>query len=189
MPAIAAGILATSAHAESEPAVPEERMVHPLYGMPAAPLPARRNAVQAELGLGVIGLAYERTLTDRVALQLEAQTFGTWWGPFFELPRFSGFGGQIRPTFFVTNDAPRGVYIAPFFRGAAVSATANDVTGRGFGWSLGAFVGYAFMLGTRVNLRIGAGAQYMSYAVDAGTVRIEWKRLYPALDLVVGYHF
>lgn len=159
------------------------------YGLPPPPRPVVHNAVQAELGLGVIGLAYERTLTDRVAVQVSLQAFGTWWGPFFDLPRFSGFGAQIRPTFFLTADAPRGVYLAPFFRSAAVSATANDVTGRGVGWSVGTFMGYSFVLGERWNVRVGAGAQYMSYAVDAGTTRIEWKRIYPALDLVVGYGF
>jgi hypothetical protein len=154
-------------------------------GSLAAVIDAPANAVQADLGLGVIGLAYERVVHERVAIQVEAHIFGIWWAP----PRFSGSGGQVRPTFFLTHDAPRGVYIAPFFRGERVSSEANGITGRGFGWSAGAWAGYSFMFGEHVNLRVGAGAQYMSYAVDAGTTRVEWRKVYPALDLVVGYAF
>lgn len=180
------------AHAETpEPPRPEppEYSVHPMYGVPPEPESPRANAVQADLGLGVVGIGYERVLHEKVALQLSAHVFGTWWGPTFDWPNFTGFGGQIRPTFFVTDDAPRGVYLAPFFRAERVSAKANDVTGHGFGFSAGGFVGYSFMLGHAVNLRIGGGAQYMSYAVDAGDVRLEWKRIHPALDLLLGYTF
>jgi hypothetical protein len=172
------------AHAE-----PTEYNVQPLYGVPPPPEFPRANAVQADLGLGVVGIGYERVLRDDVALQLSAHVFGTWWGPTFDWPNFKGFGGEIRPTFFVSDRAPRGVYLAPYFRAERVSAEANGVTGHGFGWSAGGFVGYSFMLGRAVNLRIGGGAQYMSYAVDAGTTRLEWKRVHPALDLLVGYTF
>jgi hypothetical protein len=167
----------------------DEREPHPLYGLPPPPHEKHANAVQADLGLGVVGLAYERVLSPSVAIQIEANVFGTWWGPTFDLPHFRGAGGQVRPTFFVSGDAPRGVYVAPYVRGAAVSSTRDGHTGHGFGWSAGTFVGYSWMFGDSVNLRIGGGAQYMHYAVDAGPHRIEWKRLYPALDLVVGYTF
>lgn len=181
-----------AAHAqESSTPAPEraERTVHPMYGVPPPPAPHRPNALQADLGLGVVGLAYERILDEHVALQLEAHAFGTWWGPTFDLPRFQGFGGQLRPTFFVTENAPRGVYVAPYFRAEAVSTTVGDVTGHGFGWSAGVFVGYSFVFADRINLRIGGGAQYMAYAADVGPTRVEWKRFHPALDLVVGYLF
>ncbi len=182
---LALALLPTSADADEPSPPPEERMVQPIYGLPPPPSERRPNAVQLELGLAVIGLAYERVLTPRLALQVEAHTFGTWWAE----PHFRGWGGQVRPTIFVTGDAPRGVYVAPFFRGAAVSAKANDVTGHGFGWSAGVFVGYSFLFADTWNLRIGGGAQYMHYGVDAGTTRVEWKRFYPALDLVLGYQF
>lgn len=149
----------------------------------------RPNAVQLDLGLAVIGLAYERIVHPRVAVQLEAQIFGTWFGPLVDLPNMRGFGGQVRPSFFVTEDAPRGVYVAPFTRVDGVSSSANGVTGSAVGFSAGVFAGYAFLFAERVNLRVGAGAQYMSYVVDAAGTRIAFKTFFPALDLVVGYQF
>lgn len=153
------------------------------------PRPYRPNAVQLDLGLAVIGLAYERILHPRVALQIEAQIFGTWFGPIVDLPNMRGFGGQIRPSFFLSDDAPRGVYVAPFTRVDRVSSTANDVTGSAVGFSAGLFAGYSFLFAERVNLRIGTGAQYMSYVIDAAGTRIAFKTFFPALDLVVGYQF
>src|SRR5688572_26612014 len=70
------------------------------------PPAVRPNAVQLDLGLAVIGLAYERIFHPRFAVQLEAQIFGTWFGPIVDLPNMRGFGGQIRPSFFITDDAP-----------------------------------------------------------------------------------
>lgn len=150
---------------------------------------SRPNAVQLDLGLAVIGLAYERILHPRVAVQLEAQIFGTWFGPIVDLPNMRGFGGQVRPSFFITDDAPRGVYLAPFTRVDRVSSTVNDVTGSAVGFSSGVFAGYSFLFAERVNLRVGAGAQYMSYVIDAAGTRIAFKTFFPGLDLVVGYQF
>lgn len=156
-----------------------------------------RHQAQADLGLGVVGLAYEYMFEWRVALQLEANIFGTWFGPAFsDLPNLRGLGGQIRPTFFLSDQAPGGIYVAPFVRMARVSGEdARGLRGTGIGWSVGSWIGYSFLfLEDRVNLRVGAGLQYMSYGVDIPTgsltpVRQEFDTLYPALDLVVGYRF
>jgi hypothetical protein len=155
----------------------------------------RKNAIQADLGLAVVGLAYERMLLSRLAVQLEAQVFGTWFGPMFDLPNMSGFGGQVRPTWFVTNDGPRGVYVAPFFRVDRVRAEKDHAEGKSVGFSTGIFGGYSFVFGEAFNLRIGAGAQYMSYVVvvpaglDGRDTRLAFKQFFPALDLVLGYAF
>jgi hypothetical protein len=149
----------------------------------------RPNAVQLDLGLGVIGLAYERTFHPRFATQFEAHVFGTWFGPIFDLPNVSGLGGQVRPTFFLTDDAPSGVYLAPYLRVNRVSATKNGAEGDAVGFSSGVFAGYSFVLAERVNFRIGAGAQYMSYVVDVAGERVAFQTVFPALDLVVGYLF
>lgn len=151
--------------------------------------PDRPNALQADLGLAVVGLAYERMFLPWLAVQVEAQIFGTWFGPTFDLPDMRGFGGQVRPTFFLTDDGPRGLYVAPFLRINAVSTEKNDATGRGAGFSSGAFIGYAFLFADRVNLRLGAGAQYMSYVVDVAGERVAFKQFFPGIDLVLGYHF
>ena len=154
-----------------------------------APPPSRPNAVQLDLGLGVVGLAYERPFHPRFATQLEAHIFGTWFGPIFGLPNVTGLGGQVRPTFFLTDDAPRGVYLAPYLRVNRVTATKNGAEGDAVGFSSGVFAGYSFVVAERVNFRIGAGAQYMSYVVDVAGERVAFKTVFPALDLVVGYLF
>ena len=156
-----------------------------------APAEAERrpNAVQLDLGLAVIGLAYERVFTSWFATQVEAQIFGTWFGPIFGEPRLSGFGGQVRPSFFLTENAPRGVYLAPFFRADRVGAEESGKTGNAIGFSSGAFAGYSFVFADRVNLRLGAGAQYISYVVDVDGTRVAFKTVFPAIDIVVGYLF
>ncbi len=152
--------------------------------------PHRPNAVQADLGLGVVGLAYERVLERHLALQLEAHIFGTWFGPIFDEPNLSGLGGQIRPSVFVTGDAPRGVYVAPFLRVDRVTAKSNGAEGRAWGYSAGGWVGYSFLfLADRLNLRIGAGVQVLAYDVSVQGKSVAFKSLFPALDLVVGYCF
>jgi hypothetical protein len=150
--------------------------------------PVRANEVQLDLGLAVVGLAYERLFGDRFALQTELQVFGTWFGPWFDLPNLSGFGAQLRPSWFPFG-GPGGLYVAPFVRIDRVSGSDGGVSGHGVGWSVGEFNGWSFLLGERVDLRVGAGVQYVSYVVDAGTKRLEFRQLFPALDLVVGWRF
>ena len=153
------------------------------------PPPDRPNAVQLDLGLAVVGFAYERLVHRRIAVQLEAQIFGTWFGPLVDLPNMSGFGGQIRPSIFLTEDGPRGVYVAPYLRVDRVTTDVDGQKGDAVGFSSGLFVGYSFLLGERVNLRLGAGAQYMSYVVERGGATRAFETLFPALDLVLGYVF
>lgn len=174
---------------DAAPATEPPAIVAP--AAPAAPEePARRlNAVQLDLGLAVIGLAYERVFNRWFATQIEAHIFGTWFGPMFDEPNLRGLGGQVRPSFFLTGDAPRGVYLAPFFRAERVTAEVDDAEGSAVGFSSGAFAGYSFLFGERVNLRLGAGAQYMSYVVDVQGTRVAFKTLFPAIDLVVGFVF
>lgn len=148
------------------------------------------HAIQADLGLAVVGLAYEHLFAPRVAMQFEAQIFGTWFGPIVDLPNLRGLGGQLRPTFFLTEDGPRGLYVAPFLRIDRVTAEKDGASGSGVGYSTGVFAGYSFLFGERVNLRVGGGAQYMSYVVDvAPQKRVAFKTPFPALDLVLGYVF
>lgn len=151
--------------------------------------PARLNSVQADLGLAVVGLAYERVLTPRIAVQAEAHLFGTWFGPYFGIPNFSGYGGQLRSSVFLLGEAPAGLYLSPFVRVEWVTAQVNGATGAGAGWSGGVFLGYSFVLWNRLNLRLGAGGQYMSYAVRAGDAKLEFRSLFVAIDALVGVLF
>jgi hypothetical protein len=157
---------------------------------PAPEPPHRPNAVQLDLGLGVVGLAYERVFARWMAVQVEAHVFGTWFGPIVaDFPNLRGLGGQIRPSFFLTGDAPRGVYVAPYVRVERVTAEVNEASGNNVGWSAGAFGGYSLLFAERFNLRVGAGAQYLSYVVRVDGTRVAFKSVFPALDLVLGVVF
>jgi hypothetical protein len=64
---------------------------------------------------------------------------------------------------------------------------------RGVGWSVGGTIGYSWLLGRLVNLRAGAGVQYLSMEVSGestyGQTRIGMKGVLPALDLSLGFVF
>lgn len=144
--------------------------------------------IQLDLGLAVVALAYERTLAPRMTIQLEGGIFGTWFGPIADEPNLTGFGGGIRPSFFLTGDAPRGVYVAPFLRIDRVTVDKPGAT-KEWGYSTGAFAGYSWLFGAHFNARVGAGAQWFAYEVFVGQRRESFKTFFPALDLVVGYAF
>lgn len=150
--------------------------------------PQSQHAVQLDLGLAVVGVAYERTLASRLAIHVTGHVFGTWFGPTFDQPNFTGFGGGIRPTIFLTDDAPSGVYVAPFLR---IDRVTSDTTGSSSNWgySTGAFAGYSWLFKDHFNVRVGAGAQWLAYEVLVGQRRESFKTFFPALDLVVGYAF
>ncbi|MDB4954551.1 MAG: hypothetical protein JWO36_2120 [Myxococcales bacterium] len=135
--------------------------------------------IQADVGLAVIGLAFELPLTDHVSLQIEAQIFGTYFLPWFSAgTKVQGYGGQLRPTWFRRGDQ-HGLYLAVPVRVDRVS----DDTSHATGFCAGAVAGWAFRLTRRLDLRLGGGAQYMRY--KSGTIDIATP--FVALDAVVGY--
>jgi hypothetical protein len=139
-----------------------------------------RTQVQADLGLAVVAAAVELPIGERAAVQLEAGIFGTYFLPWFGLgDDFVGFGGGVRFTWF-SHAESRGYYFAPFVRVDRVGDP-DDNTGTGF--SAGAFVGRVFRPSRKIDVRVGAGLQYMHY--DAGPS--EAKTPFVALDAVVGY--
>jgi hypothetical protein len=144
------------------------------------------HAIQLDLGLAVVGLAYERRIATQIAIQLEGHVFGTWFGPMVGLPNLSGYGAGIRPTFFLS-DEPSSGYVAPFLRVDRVSVDKTGAT-QELGYSTGAFFGYSVSAG-HFNVRAGAGLQWMAYDVFVGPRRESVNTFFPALDLVVGYAF
>lgn len=138
---------------------------------------------QADLGLSVVGLGYERTVADHVAVSGEAGIFGTYFLPWFDRgDDVAGVMVGARATWFARADH-RGLYVAPYLRGVAVRGDSATGTADGTGVTAGAFAGWAFGLSRRVDLRIGAGAQYIY--VDAAPLGASTP--FVALDAVVGY--
>src|SRR4051794_27272852 len=120
----------------------------------------------ADLGLSVVGLGYEQPVIGNVAIMATAEIFGTYFLPWFDAgDDVQGVGVGARATWFAHANE-HGLYVAPYVRGVGVRGHHDGVTGTGLGFTTGAFVGWAFGLVGKLDLRIGAGAQYIYY--DAG---------------------
>ncbi len=146
-----------------------------------ADAPVAGSQLQADLGLSVAGLAFEVGVAPHWAIAIGVQVYGTYFAPWFDAgDDFVGLGGQLRGTWFAY-PSHRGLYVAGFARGNRVRATLDDSTG--FGGSLGGFVGWAWGLSARLDLRAGLGAQY--FHNEAGGAAFD--NLFPGIDLVVGY--
>jgi len=147
----------------------------------AAPAVAEPPAqVQADLGLAVVGVGYEQPLGDHLAIMGEAQIFGTYFLPWFDRgSNVTGYGAQARGTWFHGEDH-HGLYAMGFLRYDEVSDDSNAST---LGFCGGLAAGYAFPATRKLDVRIGAGAQYMRY--EGGTIDIDTPFI--ELDLVVGY--
>ena len=130
-----------------------------------------RPQVQADLGLSVVCVGYERPLGAHTAAMIGAGIFGTYFLPWFDRgDDVAGAVAEVRGTW-CRGDDGRGLYVTPYLRGGYAKGAA--ITG-------GGFVGYGFAVGRRLDLRVGAGAQYMYIADHASTPFV-------ALDLTLGY--
>jgi len=138
-------------------------------------------ALELDLGLAVVGAGYSHPVAERLALMAEAQVFSTYFLPWADAgDRVDGFGGQLRLTWFGC-ECGRGLYVTPYLRVDRV--TAEGAPGSGVGFTVGAAGGWVFGFGDRVDLRVGAGAQYLRYRVAPAEVATPFVQL----DLVVAY--
>jgi len=143
-----------------------------------------RSQAQIDGGLSVIGPGYEIPLTDHLAAQAEVFVFGTYFLPWFDAgDDVKGFGGGTRATYF-GREGGRGWYVTTYFRLVGVDKT-SIVGASGIGFAGGAFVGWAFGLSKNVDLRIGAGAQYIHFHIHDDDISTSTP--FVALDAVVGY--
>lgn len=147
----------------------------------------RRSQLQADLGLSVIQLAYEHPLGRHLAASLSAGIFGSYFLPWFDVgDDVIGIGGGLRVTWFARANG-RGFYVAPYVRVHRVSGDHDDMHGNGLGFSSGAFAGWAFDLGSKLDLRLGAGAQYIRHSIDTPAGTQTSSTPFIALDILVGY--
>lgn len=149
--------------------------------------PAERSPqLQIDGGLSVIGPAYEHPLPANLAVAFETFVFGTYFLPWFDAgDDVKGLGIGVRPTWFA-RETRRGLYVTPYFR--AVSIDETSLFGfDGIGFSTGAFVGWAFGLGEKLDLRLGAGAQYIHFHVETDTGERSTGTPFVAIDATLGY--
>jgi hypothetical protein len=164
----------------------EQPVASDLGTMPLQP-PQLRPQLQADLGLSVIYAAYELPVSSRVAVDVGGGIFGTYFLPWFDAgDDVKGLGVGGRVTWFARTTG-RGLYVAPYLRVVGVRGEKEGMSGTGFGFTTGAFVGWAFGLTNRLDLRVGAGAQYIRFRADTGAGGLAASTPFVALDLVVGY--
>lgn len=143
--------------------------------------------VQADVGLSVIQLAFEQPLAAHLSASLSAGIFGSYFLPWFDRgDDVIGVGGGARVTWFARTSG-RGLYVAPYVRVHRVSGEHEGMHGGGVGVTTGAFVGWAFGLGNRLDLRVGAGVQYIRHTLDIDPTTATTSTPFVALDLLVGY--
>ncbi len=139
------------------------------------------NSVQLDLGLAVAGVAYEREFLPWMSGRLAAQVTSPW----YTGRRLAGMSLEARPFFFPWKGTLVGVYVSPFFRGAAIKAVVGDESRTGWGWTAGATAGLNVEV-RRLLFRVGGGAQYWAYEPEPG---FGLTGFWPDVDLIVGYRF
>ena len=86
-------------------------------------------------------------------------------GPSIQLPKqtFEGFGGEIGYRYYLGLGGPRGFFAGPSLILASMKAKAQDASELSF-WDYGLAVdiGYEALIGDRVALALGGGAQYVT---------------------------
>ncbi len=141
------------------------------------------NLVLADLGLHVVGIGYQRTISPRVALQIDADSYTPWTqeDEFFEV---QGAVLRVRPVFYA-DLAPRGWWLSPFAQAGVGTAD----RGSGLVWAVGATVGYAWLVAEHVHIAVGVGAQYDQARIPGGDAKPHFAEIWPTLDGTIGYAF
>ncbi len=154
---------------------------------------AKENALEADLGSGVIGAGYERVLAPALSARLTLQLNRPWYTGILggHESDVIGFGAELRPFVFPLGEGPKGLYVSPFGRVVAIRAQ-DDLpkSVSGVGWSAGATAGWGFLLANdALLLRFGAGAQYWAFEIDDESGTAGLSGVYPDVDIIVGYAF
>ncbi|MDB4988993.1 MAG: hypothetical protein JWN04_4171 [Myxococcaceae bacterium] len=151
---------------------------------PKAPF-EKKNGLYADLSLGVVGIAYERTLHRKFALNIAVQG----WKPWYQTTHVFGFGGELRGFIFLWGNSPQGIYLSPGFRfdyGRADLDQGRTQQGRAWGGRL--TTGGSVVLWDALLLRGGLGVQTTQTA-DLGSYKPDVAGTFLAADLYVGYVF
>lgn len=145
-----------------------------------------RPQLQADLGLSVVAIGYEHPLGEHVSAMVGGGLFGTYFLPWFDLgDNVVGGVGDVRVTWFHDDDG-RGLYVTPYVRAGYASGSheGTNVKGAGLALTTGVFVGYGFRLTDKLDLRLGAGGQYIYIGGDND---VGASTPFIALDTVLGY--
>lgn len=152
--------LSPTAHAQTAPAHdPHDPGAEEADRVDLPPKELPKNVVLADLGLHVVGAGYQRTVAPRLAISLTGGLYQPW----TTTPNIDDVRGaylRVRPYFFVTGAAPRGLWLSPFFQAGYVHGTREATQKPGSMLAAGLAVGYAFLLADHLHLSLGAGGQW-----------------------------
>ena len=148
---------------------------------------APSQAVVADLGLHVIGVAYHRSFSERVIGSLSADLYVPWTYTTLGVPGtpqsdLAGIIARARVYFVLW----RGLWVSPFLQGGVAKATVTNGTAFGGVGAAGATLGYALVFFDHLLLSLGLGAQVHGAWVG-GTSPPSFLGVWPAVDILAGY--
>lgn len=162
-------------------------------GQPSAQL--HPSAIVADLGLHVIGLGYQRTVTDHVSTQGTVSLYVPWTA---SQELLSGGGGKGDAAGFVVRGrafyhplgkAPCGLWLSPFAQAGFASGTRAGVKAYGPAIAAGASVGYTAPIGKHLMLMFGGGGQWHVVTIPGGGGSPSLAGFWPQIDLNVDWAF
>jgi len=170
------------------------------YAAPAAawsPCAARPNALVADLGQHVVNVGYERIVGCYVRVQASAGLYVPWTvdNNVFGLSgratsgEVSGLDLRVRSFVHPLGGAPHGLWVSPFAQVGVVGSPHGGGAFAGLAYAVGLSVGWTWLLGERVLLGLGLGAQYHVVTFDGGAGFPGFAGLWPTVDINVGWRF
>ncbi len=184
--ASAAGALAEPPPAPPAPERPAPAAPFADWGIRAFERP--KNVALADLGLHVVGVGYQRTLRPWVAVQASTGLYSPW-TQYDEPGDMLGVFLRTRAFFHPLRGAPAGLWISPFAQYGLGSTKDGNERRLSAIWGVGASAGWSLLLGQRVLIAIGGGAQYHSVDPLGVTGKPGFAKLGPTLDGNLGYAF
>lgn len=158
------------------------------HALTVEPLPPPPNIVFADLGLHVVGMGYQRTISSRLTLSVSGGLYDPWTVT-DKVGDVRGGILRLRPYFFLTNDAPRGLWLSPFVQGGIVRGERNGSVRVGTAAAMGGAIGYAFLFADVVHLSLGLGAQLHGARIPDAPTRPSFYGVGLHADATVGFAF
>ncbi len=171
---LSACLMVGSLAAPSHAAPPEDSPDNAITLEPLAVVFSRTITLEYERGFGPVGLALAGALGLGDIAHTSSQTSGD----------FIALGLTLSVRIYPWDLAPRGAYIGPYSTLMWVEAEAGGHSESGVGWSVGALVGYTWLLGTSFVVSGGVGLGWYEHEVGEGE-----SGLVPALRLALGAAF
>lgn len=153
-----------------------------------SPKAAPKNIVLADLGLHVIAVGFQRTLSPHVALSVSAGLYDPWTVT-DKVGDLRGGVLRLRPYFFLSDEAPRGAWISPFIQGGAVRGDRDGATKVGATAALGASIGYAALFWDVLHVSLGLGGQIHTAKLSGGDAPPSFYTAGIHVDGTIGYAF